>query len=195
VTAVVDEYQAQTQGLAARTEAAVLGLYGQLTAGEIDTDTTIPLIAAVVNRANAAAVALADAWLAVQIETQARQPVPVVGVLPEDGSDRLMKGVTTILFDIVEDAVTRLARMARAEPLESSCWGTHEAMQEQPLVEGWVRQTDSDPCQLCQWWSRNGRVWPKDHRMPTHKGCNCQPRIVLVRDIKPVEPWRRRKNG
>jgi hypothetical protein len=192
VSKVVDAFQAQTEGLAARTERAVLGLYARLTAGEIDADTTVPLIAGVVNRANAAAVALSDVWMAAQIEAQARIPVPVVGVLPEDGSDRLMQGVTTILSELVEDVVTRLARMARAEPLEAGCWGTHEAMQQQPLVEGWVRQFDADPCQLCVWWGREGRVWPRDHRMPTHKGCNCQPRVVLVKSIKPVGPTRRR---
>ena len=153
------------------------------------------MIAAVVNRANAAATALADVWLAAQIEAHARIPIPVVGVLPEDGSDRLMQGVTTILSELVEDVVTRLARLARAEPLEAAHQGTNAAMQEQPLVEGWVRQFDSDPCQLCVWWWREGRVWPKEHPMPRHKGCNCQPRVVLARNIKPTDYTRRLRNA
>ena len=93
-----------------------------------------------------------------------------------------MQGVTTILSELVEDVATRLARLARAEPLEAAHQGTNAAMQEQPLVEGWVRQFDADPCQLCVWWWREGRVWPKEHPMPRHKGCNCQPRVVLARE-------------
>lgn len=35
---------------------------------------------------------------------------------------------------------------------------TTEAMTKHPLVQGWVREFDDDPCQLCQWWAREGRI-------------------------------------
>ena len=195
MSAVVDAFQAQIERLAARTEAMVMATYAQLTVGEIDTDTTVPLIAAVVNRANAAATALADVWLAVQIEVLARRPVPTIGVIPTDDSERLIKAATTVLTEGLDDAETRLARLGRAEPLEAACWGTHDAVQKQPLVEGWVRQFDADPCQLCVWWWREGRVWPKAHPMPRHKGCNCQPRVVLREGIQSTGYTRRLRNA
>lgn len=84
MTAVVDEYQAQTEQLAAGSETLVLAIYAQLAAGEIETDTAVLLIAVAINRANAAAVTLSDISLAVQIEVLARRPVPAIGVVPTE---------------------------------------------------------------------------------------------------------------
>ena len=42
-----------------------------------------------------------------------------------------------------------VGRLARSEPLESAARAHGKAMQQQPFVEGWVRNMDSDPCQLC----------------------------------------------
>lgn len=82
-----------------------------------------------------------------------------------------------------DNAEMRLTRLSRAEPFKAAQTAVHAAMQEQTLVEGWTRQMDADPCQLCRWWSRNGRVWPKQHPFQSHTGCNCQPKIVLVERI------------
>ena len=81
------------------------------------------------------------------------------------------------------DAAMRLERLARAEPFEAAQQATTEAMQRHNLVEGWTRQMDANPCQLCKWWWREGRVWPKVHPFQRHKGCNCQPRVVVKRHI------------
>ena len=59
-------------------------------------------------------------------------------------------------------------------------------MSRSQLVEGWTRSV-SGACQLCNWWSRDGRVWPKDHTMPRHKGCRCTQNPVLVERVKPVQ--------
>src|SRR5699024_4614700 len=45
-------------------------------------------------------------------------------------------------------------------------------------VSGWVRQLDSEPCELCTCWSWDGRVWPAGHSRPTPKGCACAQRRV-----------------
>lgn len=212
----VDEYQAATEQLAATTARDVLATYADLTTERLTPDTATLLIVAAINRANATAVALADTWLAVQIEQQTGQPVPTVGVLPVDGSERLAKAVNTVLSDaasysrpntVAPDQVSetgdpanspdanapdmRLERLARGEVFDTSQQATHDAMQQQPLVEGWVRQFDADPCQLCVWWSRGGRVWPKAHPFQRHTGCNCQPRIVVAEHIQSTEYTRR----
>ncbi|TDK86275.1 hypothetical protein [Mycolicibacterium mucogenicum] len=242
----VEQYQAATEQLASQTEQAALVLYGQYRAGQLDQADTALLLAALINRANATAVSLADVWLSIQIEYLTGDPVPTVGVLPVDGSERLVKAVNTILSeptsysrqkDIaagqdlnsdspanVTDASkaqapnakpveaapdtgptepssteppqpdpqeTQVARLARCEPLEAAQQASHDAMQQQPLVEGWIRHMDADPCQLCVWWWREGRVWPKAHPMPRHKGCNCQPKVVLRQEIQSTGYTRR----
>lgn len=219
----VDEYQAATEQLATQTARDALAVYADLTTGRIPPDDAALLIAALINRANASATALADVWLSVQIEQLAGEPVPTVGVLPADSSERLAKAANTVLSDRPDagkvagqdqltdsskkigaderttinsnddghdqpeggpSAAMRLERLARSEVFEAAQQATHDAMQQQPLVEGWIRQMDADPCQLCVWWWRDGRVWPKAHPMPRHKGCNCQPKVVLAERIK-----------
>lgn len=211
----IDDYQAATEQLAAETAREVLAVYADLTSERVPPNTSMLLIAAAINRGNAAAVALADVWLSVQIEELSGQPVPTVGVLPVDSSERLVKAATTVLRDVenslhldtsddasnsrqnVESAAQateseipanspemRLERLARSEVFEAAQQATHNAMQQQPLVEGWVRHMDADPCQLCRWWWREGRVWPKAHPFQSHKGCNCQPKVVLRQEIQ-----------
>ncbi|MCX2716083.1 hypothetical protein [Mycolicibacterium sp. J2] len=212
----VEQFQSATEQLASDTQQSALTLYGQYQVGQLDHADTALLLAALINRANASAVSLADVWLAIQIEEQTGQPVPTVGVLPKDHSERLVKAVNTVLSNetapklpvddaanVVTDDVAdngspslmtepdqagnRIARLARAEPFEAAQQATHEAIQKQPLVEGWVRQMDADPCQLCKWWWREGRVWPKAHPMPRHKGCNCQQKVVVAQSIKSTQ--------
>lgn len=199
---VVDDYQARTEGLAEGAAIRVAGVYAMLQAGQLTLDEAQQLIAATVNAANAASFSLADAYIAMQIERATGTPTPTTGVLPLDDVERLIQAVHTIFEDMVQQADAhiaattspaadpvhtagmRLERLARSEPLESGQKASVAAMTEQPLVEGWTRQMDADPCQLCQWWSRGGRVWPKDHPFQSHKGCNCQPKVVFAEHIR-----------
>lgn len=184
MTAVVEAFQAATERLAADAERQVLAIYAALEAGRIDRETASLLIAAIVNRANASATTTADAWLVAQIEAAAGAPTAAVGVAPVDDSERLVLAAQTVLADTAADVPMRLARLARGETFDTAQRAAHDAMQKHRPVEGWVRQLDGDPCQLCVWWSRNGRVWPKAHPFQRHKGCNCQPRVVLAQGIK-----------
>lgn len=81
-------------------------------------------------------------------------------------------------------SIGRLERLARAEPLDSAQRFSMDAIKKQRHVEGWTRQMDADPCQLCKWWWREGRIWPKEHPFQRHKGCNCQPKIVVAEHIQ-----------
>ncbi|OMC09230.1 hypothetical protein [Mycolicibacterium fortuitum] len=186
MTAPVAAYQAATEELAAGTVRRVLAIYAAHRAGQVVVDAAAELIAEVINRANAAATSLADVFLSRQIEEAAGVPTPTVGIVPTDEVERLTGAVSTIL-DVPEPAEgepdqreMRLERMARSEPLETAQAAAVNAMEHQPLVAGWVRQMDAEPCELCRWWWRDGYVWPKTKKFQSHPGCNCQPRVVLA---------------
>lgn len=104
--------------------------------------------------------------------------LPVVDDLP-----RLTKALETITGTTRLDTAMQLERIANAEPLEAAARAFSAGIAREPLVKGWVRGLEADACQLCRWWWREGRVWPADHPMPTHKGCVCTPIPTLAERI------------
>jgi hypothetical protein len=186
----VEKYQGSTESLAATAQAQAIEVYTAYQAGQLTRDQAAALIVAVINEANAAAVSLADAGLSVQIEQVTGLPAPATGIAPTDGADRLEKAVNTILDEeqtdpkLPDSTSMRIERLARSEPLDAAQNAAIDAMQRQPLVEGWTRHMDADPCQLCRWWWREGRIWPKEHPFQSHKGCNCQPKVVFAEHIQ-----------
>lgn len=195
-TSGVDRYQAHTETLAAAAQSQALAVYAAYQAGRLTRAEAVSVIAAVINGANASAVALADAGLSVQIEYATGQPAPATGITPTDAAERLQKAVDSILDEEQPDNTQmRIERLARAEPLEAAQNATIDAIQHQPLVEGWTRQMDADPCQLCRWWWREGRIWPKEHPFQSHKGCNCTPKVVLAEHIESTVYTRRLKRN
>lgn len=109
--------------------------------------------------------------------------------------DRLEKAVNTILRSQEDEDDTprssqgmgerpgpenRLERLGRSEVAETGQNALHAALQTTEGVEGWRREMEPGACQLCQWWWREGRIWPKAHPMPKHKGCECTPEIVVA---------------
>lgn len=98
--------------------------------------------------------------------------------------DRFTKGIAVILDETDEDIIQmKLSRMARSEAIDAARDTTTATMRRSRLTTGWVRQLDADPCELCVWWGRDGRVWPASHAIPTHKGCACAQRWVREHDI------------
>lgn len=163
--------------LSTATEEKVLALHERYVAGEITADELEELVAAVVATGNARAVSLADLSLAATLTLALRRPVPVVGIVPDRTERaRLRRAARTILRaeglpDTAENM--RLARLARVEPLTAASRAYSEGIAKSDHVEGWRRGLSGSACQLCTWWSRDGQVWPANHRMPTHKGCTC----------------------
>ncbi|QVI29935.1 hypothetical protein MN2019_11950 [Mycolicibacterium neoaurum] len=151
-------------------------------------------LAALLQRSNATARTLADAWTSRQVETITGQPAPARGLLPADDSDRLLKAAKTALEDR-DTALDRVERLGRSEPLQTAQTSVTEALTGRPAGRGgylgWVRQLNAGACEVCQRWERNGRVWPADHYMPRHPNCACIPRVVRV-TAKP-KPVRKRK--
>lgn len=92
----------------------------------------------------------------------------------DEERNRFTKAVATVMADDDQESIAqRLGRLALAEAIGAAQRQSADTMRGQRDVEGWTRQLDSDPCQLCQWWAREGRVWPASHTMPTHPGCAC----------------------
>lgn len=183
----VEDYQAQTEALAARTAVQVASINAALQAGDITVPDAEQLIATVVDTANNLAALLADQYVSVAIETATGTATPVSGAAPADDMERLTKAVSTVLTDddeAVPDVGTRLERLARSEPLDAGQRTVTAVMADHPQVEGWTRHMDADPCQLCRYWWREGRIWPKEHPFQRHKGCACQPKIVVAENIQ-----------
>ncbi|WP_422747915.1 hypothetical protein ACN27E_07565 [Mycobacterium sp. WMMD1722] len=181
--AVVDDYQHETEALAASTVAAVLALYAALQAGALPPAVVVTAVAAVIATANAAATTLADVAVSAQIEAATGAPAPPTGIAPSDDTERLARAVATVFDDAdepAEPAGMRLERLARSEPLEKGHAVTAEIVNRSAAVEGWTRRLDADPCERCVRWAEDGRVFPKGHHFKRHYGCNCQAEIVTT---------------
>lgn len=167
----------------------------KIMARKISTTDKAVKLAALLNRANAQAVALADTFTSRQLESLTGRATPARGITPTDDSDRLLKSAKTALEDR-GTAVERVERLARSEPLQTAQTSATEALsghkQGRGGYLGWVRQLNAGACELCTHWERNGRVWPADHWMPRHPNCACVPRIVLS-TTKPKTVRKRRR--
>lgn len=159
------------------------------TDGVLGYEETVAYIAAIIAQANARAASLADLALAADLTVATGAAVAVVGVGPTpDDTPRLAQAAGTLLDALPDtpDAEARTRRLGRSEPLTTAQQARGQALTKQATVQGWTRNLSADPCELCVWWSRGGRVWPKDHKMPTHKGCTCSQTPVLTVNVKPV---------
>lgn len=166
-------YRDTLKGLSADAERQAVGIFDRFSSGDLDFDTAVAVLAAVVAKANARAVALADLALAATLMRQLRRPVATIGLLPPAGdAERLHKAATTLL-SITDVTPARVARLARVEPLTAASTAYSEAVKKSPHVTGWRRGTHGTKCQLCNWWSRGGQVWSAETPLQTHKGCTC----------------------
>lgn len=106
------------------------------------------------------------------------QAAPSPAIVKQGGNRHgLRKVVRQVLEDVADphgDTEMRLDRLSFSEPVYRSQQAYGTALAADERVGGWTRGLDSKACELCQWWSRDGRVWPAVHPMPTHKGCCCQ---------------------
>ncbi|MFV2143213.1 hypothetical protein [Isoptericola sp. G70] len=186
-------YREALKNLSGDTEARVLAVYAALEAGDIAPEAAAAVIAALVTKGNARAVGLADVALAANLTVALRRPVATLGLsLPIGEPKRLHKAASTLLGI---DGITpeRVARLGRVEPLETGQRAYADGVARSGVVTGWVRNMDGDPCQLCKWWSRDGRVWPADHPFQHHKGCSCTQTIVHVERIQETAAGRRER--
>lgn len=183
-------YFEQIDVLAEDTADQLVQIVTSLDEGRIDRAEAIALIAAFLAAANVRATVLADLALSAQITAGTGTSVPVLGLTRPDEAARLHRAASTLLERLppdLEAAEAQIRRIGRAEPLKAASDARSDGIARSPLVEGWVRDRNGDECELCTWWWREGRVWPKNHPMPRHTGCVCTQRVVLVERVREVQ--------
>lgn len=129
---------------------------------------------------NLSASAVAEALAVQQLTTWGEPAAPAPAPLREHQQDsaRLRAAAGTVLARQADQVEAALERLARAEAVEAGQVTYGAVVGQSPAVRGWIRQLEPDACELCRWWSRDGRMWPPGHRMPTHKGCTCAQRFI-----------------
>ncbi|HEY0888675.1 MAG TPA: hypothetical protein VGE38_03570 [Nocardioides sp.] len=192
-------YQEETQTLTEQASAQVLAALSAYAAGTLTYEAVAAVVAAYVAAGNSAGAALGDVALAAAVTLQTGQPAAPLGITrPADEDQRLTKAAKTILDDLdakrdedaeaaLSEAQKRFQRLVEAEIRKAVADAYSEAIKESESVTGWIRALEPDACELCTWWWRNGRVWPADHDMPRHTGCDCGQLVVTTTEpIKPV---------
>lgn len=182
------------------TVTAVQKLWAAFSKGAIDLVTFQTGMAATVTAANARGGAVGTLALAADLsrllgELVPPEPVSAPKYLLNPG--RVEKATQTILGGS-GDPEMQLTRIASTEPMEAAQGAYGEGIARSKLLEGWERGLEADACELCTWWARlddvgEPRIWPKDHRMPTHKGCRCMPVPTLARDIQKTVAMKRKE--
>ena len=174
--------------LSERTARQVLDLLDQLAAGLIRPDQLPELVAVLVKLGGDQAAALAVSELVRELAAAApgaRLP-SVTGITGHVQPVAVEQAVVTIMSGAEHTRRGSLDQLARGAVARAGQTARADALRSSPLVEGWTRGLDSTACQLCVWWWRAGRGWPKSHHMPRHPGCTCVQVPRLVRDLRGV---------
>ncbi len=179
-------YQDVLARLGEKTEADVLTVYRRFVAGELDRARAEAIITRIIVAANLRAEAVADLGLSAQLTVELGTEVPASAEAASTDPVRLRKASSTVLEVAAQSPVPEaiVARLARAEPLEAAARRLSDGISRDKRVKGWVRVMETDACQLCEWWWREGREWPAIHPMQTHKGCMCTQRVVVRKEIQ-----------
>ena len=148
--------------------------------GQISQGTFITALADVVGQARAQGATYAVAVLRDYVETALEAPVAVSPAMPPADLKRLEGAVVTILGSD-QDTRMQVVRLATGETLDAAHKAYGDTMEKLPMVNGWTRGLDSQACELCQWWGRDGRVFRPEHQMPRHTGCVCHPVPTVTR--------------
>ena len=185
-------YQDTLDRVSAETEEEVDRILDRFEAGAITEAAAVALIARIIWIGQSKGAAIADLSLAAELSVRSRVPVPPAGVRNKNTLAQVEKAVRTT-FTTAEGGESfrmRVRRLAGNEPQYVAKQAHSEALARSPRVEGWVRGLDADPCELCIWWSRDGRVWPKGYPLQHHKGCQCT-QVPVLRDKVASVPYSR----
>lgn len=172
-----------------RTARQVLDVLAQAVDGTIDLD-QLPELAAVLAQLGG------DQAAALTVTELSAELAAVVGPSPDLPDLALAAGhvnvsaveiaAGTVMAGPAENHAGRLAQLVRSVVAQAGQEARATAVRRSPLVAGWSRGLDSKSCELCRWWWREGRVWPKTHHMPRHPGCTCVQVPELVPGLRGV---------
>lgn len=167
---------------------ALLDTYELYQSGLIDRDTMLDVASELlqfINDQGAAYGALSYSQVrAIMLDTATELPAKGTP-LASTSTGGISASLTTILNGDPEQIAQRLERLGYVLPIESAQGGYESTLQGDSAVEGWQRGLNDDACQLCQWWSWDGRIWPKVQPFQKHIGCKCQqiPKIAHEDEI------------
>lgn len=160
-------YTDSVAAVADRTEAALLA------AREDPTVDFLPVAVALLTRARAHAVALADLGLATDLTRLWRRYVAPLG-LPAPDEPVPVEEVAAAAALTPATAAVALGVVARATVL-GAAQTTYIAGLDSHGVESWTRETNAGACPLCEDMA-DGTELPTTTPMWHHKGCGCTPR-------------------
>lgn len=165
-------YRDQLQRLGDATANRVAAVFEDYAEGRLTHDQAVALIAAIIAKANSKAVALADLSLAATLMLQLGRPVAPIGLLPPaDDPERLTTAATTLLA-VAGLTLARVARLGRSEPLAAAANAYSEAINQNQLVTGWIRQASPAACKVCTDLADN-KIRNPSVPMWHHLGCTC----------------------
>ncbi len=186
----------QLDTLAANVRDQVAGVWQAVEAGTISADTGRDLVSVLVDLGTAQAEQLAVVTYArgraLSLSELPSLPTPKS---PRDWAlnrERLEAALDKVIDGDPEQIAMRLKRLANSEPAYAYKRKTGDLMNRDPRSLGWERGMNSDACQLCTWWWREGQLWAPNHVMPTHTGCMCRQIPMWTRNPDDIEYVERR---
>ena len=157
---------------------AVLNTYQLYTAGLIDRSTFLEVSSELMQHINTQGRAYGrlsyESASSVMAEREPLVERAATVDTPNTSTVKIQQSLETILDGNKDQIEQRLERLGTTLPIDETQAGYAAQLQADDLATGWTRLLDAEGCELCEWWSRDGRVWPKRHPMPRHKGCKCQ---------------------
>lgn len=167
-------YTETVNAFAAAVGEQMSALFDRLAAGEITGEQFVALATALLTRAAAQGVALADLGLASTLSVQRDGPVPALGLaVPEDKPGALAVVAGALLAaEATRDAA---AVTGRAETLAASQDAFGEGLRAHG-VQSWTRVLNGGACELCR--ALAGPILPASTDMYHHKGCGCSQRPI-----------------
>lgn len=170
-------FQDTLEKLGDTTARSLLSVLEQLTGGDLDELTARELMSIVLELAGNQATSLGSLAYSAHAEVATGHVKAVSNaalIVPaEPTPERIGKALATIFAGDPEQLATRLERLGVSDPVNVALEAFGQAMREDERVEGWTRQVERDACELCNYWDDNGRMYARDHEMPTHVGCVC----------------------
>ena len=171
-------YEDMLTRLGGQGRGAVLNTYQLYTAGLIDRSTFLEVSSELMQHINTQGRAYGrlsyESASSVMAEREPLVERAATVDTPNTSTVKIQQSLETILDGNKDQIEQRLERLGTTLPIDETQAGYAAQLQADDLATGWTRLLDAEGCELCEWWSRDGRVWPKRHPMPRHKGCKCQ---------------------